>query len=411
MLLRSRPRLFAFVFASLLPVSAHAQSVLQRTPNLPASWQATRGTVYFNFLHRFVASDAPVRQVTNFPTFLLGAGLPGNILAGAHYSTRSDLVAGYPNEWEFFARGTPLDQFRGFPVDLTLQAGYNLAAESFDAELNVARQFNRLRLIGAVRALSSAFAGDSARFVFAGGGTIQLSRWLALAGDYAQPFDKLDDEDAAWGAALQIAIPYTPHTVSLQVTNTNTATLQGASRGSDERRYGFEFTVPITLARYFGKREAAATVTAPTPTEQATDTTRLPVVAITEPVRPTRDTARADTVRVPVTPPRDTTRSAAAVTAPPTRPQQPAANRAPAPVTVRMRQLNFEPRNLRIAPGTQVVWRNDDQVVHTVKAGDGSWESPQIQPGATYRRTFTRAGRFEITCGPHPFMKQIVEVR
>ena len=76
-----------------------------------------------------------------------------------------------------------------------------------------------------------------------------------------------------------------------------------------------------------------------------------------------------------------------------------------------MRNLVFEPGRIQVPPGSTIVWRNDDQVAHTVKAANGSWESPMIQPGATYRRTFPRAGTFQITCGPHPFMKQVVEVK
>lgn len=49
-------------------------------------------------------------------------------------------------------------------------------------------------------------------------------------------------------------IPLTPHTVSLQATNTLVTTLQGASRGTSDIRYGFEFTIPLTLRRYFGRR-------------------------------------------------------------------------------------------------------------------------------------------------------------
>ncbi len=161
------------------------------------------------------------------------------------------------------------------------------------------------------------------------------------------------EEDAAWSAALQIAIPLTPHTLSLQVANTATSTIQGSSRGSDVRRYGFEFTVPITLARYFGKRPASAA--APNVPSEAGPSGRA--------------------------------------------------------VNSRMRNMQFEPRTLHLAAGTTVSWRNDDQVVHTVKAGDQSWESPPIEGGGAYRHTFAQPGTYEITCGPHPFMKQIVEVK
>jgi plastocyanin len=343
--------IFSFACAS----STQAQSVLQRTPNLSGGWAAAQGTVYFNFLHRFTTSDAPQRKVGNVPTFLLGVGVPGSILLAVNYSTNSDLVDSYPNEWEFLARAVPLQEFRGFPLDVSLQGGYNNAAESIDGELELAKQISRLRLLAVGRVLSKGFGEERTRIAVGGGGVLQLTRWLGLGGDYVKPLDPAEgiEEDAAWSAALQIAIPLTPHTLSLQVANTSTSTMQGSSRGGDTRRYGFEFTIPVTLARYFGKRSAAA--------------------------------------------------------AAPTAPSEVAGNGRT--VGSRMRNLQFEPRTLRISAGTTVAWRNDDQVVHTVKAVDQSWESPPIEGGGVYRHTFAQPGTYEITCGPHPFMKQIVEVK
>jgi hypothetical protein len=60
---------------------------------------------------------------------------------------------------------------------------------------------------------------------------------------------------------VSLAIPHTPHTLSLHATNTNNATLQSASRGTRETRYGFEFTIPVTLSRYFGGRRPAPDTT------------------------------------------------------------------------------------------------------------------------------------------------------
>jgi plastocyanin len=347
-----------FFVSGVLVEATAAQSVLQRTPNLSGAWEGIPGTVYFNFLHRFSVNSPPTRQVTNYPTFLLGAGLPGNVLLAANYATRSDLVPAYPNEWEFLARMVPLKQFNGFPLDVGVQAGYNLAAESFDGELSLSRQLSSLRLLGAARVMSQGYGQDSMRVALAGGASLQFLRWFALAGDVAQLLDATNDEKLAWGAALQIAIPYTPHTLSLQITNTNTETVQGSSRGDDSYRYGFEFTIPVHPARYFGR--SADKAAAPPP-------------------------AGAD-----------------------------AGNSAPAggrTVNARLRNMAFEPQQLRITAGTSVVWKNEDQVMHTVKASDASWESPQIDPGGSYRRAFNQPGRYEVTCGPHPFMKTIVEVR
>ncbi|HEY0673080.1 MAG TPA: plastocyanin/azurin family copper-binding protein [Longimicrobiales bacterium] len=321
----------------MLPASLTAQSLLDRTPNVSGGWVGTPGTIYFHFLHRFESSGPPTRQVINYPTFLLAYSPFSRSLFGVHYATRSDIAPRFPNEYELFARYSAW-RF------LSLQAGYNHAAESVDGELGITHSMGPVRLLGAARMFSNALATDTARFALAGGATVRLSRWFALAGDYAQIIDT--DEDAAWSAALQIAIPYTPHTLSLQAANTNTATLQGATRGSSDVRYGFEFTIPFTPARYFARNRASAGST-----EAARDS-----------------------------------------------------------IVVDMRAVQFVPAAVRVRAGSAVIWRNGDQLAHTVTALDNSWTSPLLDPGQTYRRVFGNPGRFDITCTPHPFMKMVVEV-
>src|SRR5205814_7016142 len=141
---------------------------------------------------------------------------------------------------------------------IALQGGYNQAASSGDAELTAARVFGPLRAMAIGRFLSNGYHSDTTRYAVGGGATLRLHRWVALAGDVTTLIDKRAGEKVAWGAGLQLAIPYSPHTFSLQVTNTNTATLQGASRGIDRVRGGFEFTIPFTLSRYFGRRSKTA---------------------------------------------------------------------------------------------------------------------------------------------------------
>jgi plastocyanin len=324
----------------VFPSSLTAQSLLDRTPNVNGGWVGVPGTVYFNFMHRFANSGAPERQVSNSPTFLLGYTPIRNLLVGANYATRSDIAARFPNEWEFFARYSAL-QF------ISLQGGYNLAAESFDGELGLSRPFGPLRLLAAGRVFSDAFASGDTRFAVAGGATLRLSRWLALAGDVASMMDPEDTEELAWSAALQIAIPYTPHTLSIHAANTTTATLQGSSRGHEDFKYGFEFTIPMTLSRWFGGRSETAEMTI-----QA----------------------------------------------------------APGDVSADMRSLQFVPARVRVRTGAAVIWKNSDQVAHTVTAEDRSWTSPLIEPGQTYRRVFDTPGTYNIICTPHPFMKAVVEV-
>ena len=229
---------------------ARCQSVLDRPPNLSGGWIGAPGTLQFNFVHRFGVGDPPTRKVTNSPTFLLSYQLPLPLLIGFNYATSSDVTPAFPNEWEFFARYGR----SGFAV----QGGYNQAAESFDAELTATRKFGAVRAIAVGRVLSNGYNTDTTRYAVGAGATLRLNRWFALAGDVTSLLEKRAGEEVAWGAGLQIAIPYSPHSLSLQVTNTNTATLQGVSRGIDQVRGGFEFTIPFTLSRYFGRRAKTA---------------------------------------------------------------------------------------------------------------------------------------------------------
>jgi plastocyanin len=76
-----------------------------------------------------------------------------------------------------------------------------------------------------------------------------------------------------------------------------------------------------------------------------------------------------------------------------------------------MRTMTFSPKRLEIAAGTTVIWTNNDQLVHTVTADDGSWDSGAIEPGKTWTHTFTQPGEYSFHCTPHPFMKALIVVR
>lgn len=330
--------------------AAGAQTVLERTPNLSSGWVGEAGTAHFNFLHRFVSSSAPERKVTAVPTFLVAVGLPANTLAGVHWSSNSAVAPRYPNEWEGFVRWSPLREEGGAPATVSLHGAWNAAARSADGEVSIARRLGALRLVGAGRVFSNGY-DDRSRTALAAGATLALGRWAALAADFGALTDRDDAERAAWGAALQLAIPYTPHSLSLQATNATTGTLEGASRGDDETRWGFEFTIPLTLSRYFGSRRGDE------------ETSAAPA---------------ADTATV---------------------------------VVARIANMAFRPDVIEIVAGTTVEWRNDDELVHTVTADDDSFDSGLLATGKTWRRTFDTPGRYPFHCMPHPFMKGVVVVR
>jgi hypothetical protein len=231
------------------PLGTAAQSVAARTPNLIGGWTISPGVVQLNFIHRFTVSDAPLRKLTNTPTHQIGTGVIDDVMVGLTYGSNSSLVPAYPNEWEFFARARVVEEQEGAPVDVSMQGGYNVASESFDGEVLVARSLDRLRLIGAARAFSRAYDGDEVRYAVHGGAVLNLTRSVSIGGDYGLLLDRTDDEPAAWGVGLQLAVPYTPHSLSIQSSNVGTVSLEGASRGS-RTRWGFEYTIPINIRRY-----------------------------------------------------------------------------------------------------------------------------------------------------------------
>ncbi|HEU5050477.1 MAG TPA: cupredoxin family copper-binding protein [Gemmatimonadales bacterium] len=342
-----RSALLPAALTALTPSAGLPQSLLERPPNLSGSWIPGAGVLQFNFLHRFSRSPAPERKVTGFPAFTLAAGLPARLAAGLVYATNSSLVAGYPNEWEFFARATILTVAGGGPLDLGAQAGYNLATEGIDGELTIGRHAGPARLLGVARLLSRP-ADEGYDVAIGAGSAIRLSRYLALAGDgVALLGDAGEEERVAWSAGLHLAIPGSPHTLSLHASNAAAGSLQGASRPG-ATRFGFEFTIPVTLARYFGR--------APAPAAEA---------AVLE----------GDTVRVAIS------------------------------------GLRFRPGSIVVAPGTTVLWTNDDPVEHTVTSDDGALESGLIPAGGTWSATLTREGELEYHCRPHPTMRGRITVR
>jgi plastocyanin len=328
-----------------------AQSVVTRTPSLNGAWLPPRGTVQFNFIHRFYRGDAPERRISNSPTFVTAVRTPFvPAMVGAAYASNSDVVARMPNEWEFFVRALPLPA--GNPIaDLSLQIGYNLGARSVDAELGLVRPLGPLWLLATGRSFTSAFDDGEPRYALGGGIALRLTRRLTLAGDMSTLLERRDAERVAWSGGLHVGVPSTPHSLSVHVTNITTNTLEGASRGSPRVRVGFEYTVPISLARY-GRRAAP---------------------------RPTADSAT-------VAAGRDT-------------------------VFVRIQDFAFRQTPLDITAGTTVVWTNADDVPHTVTAEDGRFDSGPLSRGERWSIRFDRAGSYAFRCEPHPFMRATVVVR
>jgi plastocyanin len=73
----------------------------------------------------------------------------------------------------------------------------------------------------------------------------------------------------------------------------------------------------------------------------------------------------------------------------------------------------YNPDNITVVIGVNntVIWTNNDNEPHTVTASDGSFDSGNMNPGATFTYTFTTPGTYTYICTYHPWMHGYVTVR
>lgn len=70
----------------------------------------------------------------------------------------------------------------------------------------------------------------------------------------------------------------------------------------------------------------------------------------------------------------------------------------------------FSPQSEVVLIGDTVTWRNQDSASHTATAGDGSFDSGNLAPGATFSQTFSEAGTHLYVCKIHRYMRGEVAV-
>lgn len=358
--------LVALLALAAAPGLSAGQSTLERTPNVDGFWAPRPGVVQFNFNHRFHVTGPPARKLLNTPTLVVATGLPGlpgGAVVGSRYASNSLLVTGQPNEWEVFGRWSPWRESAGRVADVGLHIAHNGRAGGVDGELLVGRGVGPVQLMAGGRAFSS-FRGGEGEFAVVGGVVVRLGRHVALAADAAELVGV--DGDVAWSGGLHFEIPYTPHSMSLHVSNVNATTLQSATVATPDRRWGFEFTVPITLRRYVGGGDRPRAVVS-------------------------------------------------------------AAGSEPVGATVDMDNLmRFLPDTVTVGVGESVRWRNTSDIVHTVTAdasraelpasvrlpaGAAPFDSGDMRPGEEFVHVFTEPGEYVYFCVPHERVGMIGVVR
>ena len=68
---------------------------------------------------------------------------------------------------------------------------------------------------------------------------------------------------------------------------------------------------------------------------------------------------------------------------------------------VAVQNTTFSPQALTVPAGATVTWTNADQVVHTVTADDGSFDTGFFADGQTVSQTFATPGTYAYYCIPH----------
>ncbi|MDO8467230.1 MAG: plastocyanin/azurin family copper-binding protein [bacterium] len=78
-------------------------------------------------------------------------------------------------------------------------------------------------------------------------------------------------------------------------------------------------------------------------------------------------------------------------------------------VTVDIKGFAFVSSTTRIGPGTKIIWKNYDDVAHSVVGP--TFQSKLLQKGESYSYTFNQPGVYSYFCGSHPNMKGEIVVR
>ena len=79
--------------------------------------------------------------------------------------------------------------------------------------------------------------------------------------------------------------------------------------------------------------------------------------------------------------------------------------------SVAIKDYAFTPATLTVPAGTTVTWTNNDPVPHTATAGDGSFDSGNLNPGQSFAFTFATPGSYPYVCQYHAGMKGTIVVQ
>ncbi len=73
--------------------------------------------------------------------------------------------------------------------------------------------------------------------------------------------------------------------------------------------------------------------------------------------------------------------------------------------------FKFSPMPLTISKGTEVTWKNQDDIPHSIVLQSVGEHSKPLDSDDTFSYRFDKAGTFAYICGLHPFMHGQVIVK
>ncbi len=80
-------------------------------------------------------------------------------------------------------------------------------------------------------------------------------------------------------------------------------------------------------------------------------------------------------------------------------------------VTVEMSDFEFFPAKLTVNAGTEVTWVNRDNAAHNAVAGDGAFDTGNLNGGDSGSVVLDRPGAYAYVCTYHPGMEATLTVR
>jgi len=74
------------------------------------------------------------------------------------------------------------------------------------------------------------------------------------------------------------------------------------------------------------------------------------------------------------------------------------------PQTVTIDNFSFRPNVITVKPGTHIVFKNQDDLPHSVVIPDMQVKTPLMDTDGSYEADFEKPGEYKYFCGIHPMM-------